>query len=79
MTISVGGNDAGFSDVLTTCAQPAWMSNCNGAIDRAQAYINNTLPAAVRNLYASIRSKAPNAKVVVVVTRASSTARTATP
>ena len=65
VTISVGGNDAGFSDVLTTCAQPAWMSNCNGAIDRAQAYINNTLPAAVRNLYASIRSKAPNAKVVV--------------
>jgi hypothetical protein len=66
VTISVGGNDAGFSGVLTTCAQPGWLSNCNGAIDKAQAYIDNTLPASLRTLYASIRSKAPNAKVVVV-------------
>src|SRR5688500_4909692 len=44
VTISVGGNDAGFSSVLTECAQPGWMSNCNGAIDTAQNYINNTLP-----------------------------------
>jgi lysophospholipase L1-like esterase len=65
VTISVGGNDAGFSGVLTTCAQPGWLSNCNGAIDKAQAYINNTLPASVRTLYASIQSLAPNAKVVV--------------
>ena len=34
VTLSVGGNDAGFADVLTTCAQPAWLSNCNGAVDR---------------------------------------------
>ncbi|HEX6056845.1 MAG TPA: GDSL-type esterase/lipase family protein, partial [Intrasporangium sp.] len=31
VTISVGGNDAGFADVLTECAMPGWMSNCNGA------------------------------------------------
>lgn len=65
VSISVGGNDAGFSSVLTTCAQPGWMSNCNGAIDKAQAYINNTLPASLRTLYTSIRSKAPSARVVV--------------
>ncbi|MCE1178169.1 MAG: SGNH/GDSL hydrolase family protein [Micrococcales bacterium] len=66
VSISVGGNDAGFADVLTTCAQPAWMSNCNGAIDKAQAYINGTLPAALRSLYADIRARAPQAKVAVV-------------
>src|SRR5215213_7050170 len=66
VTISVGGNDAGFSSVLTECAQPGWLSNCNGAIDKAQAYINNTLPGALSTLYAAIRSKAANAKVVVV-------------
>jgi lysophospholipase L1-like esterase len=66
VTISVGGNDAGFADVLTECAQPAWMSDCNGAIDDAQAVINNVLPGRLSSLYASIRSKAPNAKVVVV-------------
>ena len=66
VTISVGGNDAGFSSVLTECAQPWWSSDCDGAIDTAQGYINNTLPGKLATLYSSIRSKAPNAKVVVV-------------
>jgi lysophospholipase L1-like esterase len=66
VTISVGGNDAGFSSVLTECAQPWWSSDCNGAIDAAQSYINNTLPGKLSTLYASIRSRAPYAKVVVV-------------
>ena len=66
VTISVGGNDAGFADVLTECAQPGWMSDCNGAIDGAQAYINNTLPGALATLYASIRSRGPEREVVVV-------------
>lgn len=66
VTISVGGNDAGFSSVITTCAEPSWLSDCNGAIDTAQSYINNTLPGKLSTLYTTIRSKAPNAKVVVV-------------
>src|SRR3954451_9183106 len=66
VSISVGGNDAGFVGVLTECALPGWMSDCGGAVDAAQAYIANRLPAALSTLYASIRSRAPNAKVVVV-------------
>ena len=66
VTISVGGNDAGFTNVLTTCALPSWASNCNGAIDGAQRIISSTLPTALGSLYASIRSAAPSAKVVVV-------------
>ena len=66
VSVSVGGNDAGFSDVLTECATPWWAGNCDGAIDQAQAFINNTLPGRLSTLYASIRAKAPNAKVVVV-------------
>ena len=66
VTISVGGNDAGFADVLTECALPGWMSNCNGAIDNAQYIINNVLPSRLASLYSSIKSKAPNAKVIVV-------------
>jgi lysophospholipase L1-like esterase len=66
VTLSVGGNDAGFSSVITECAQPGWMSNCDGAINTAQSYINNTLPGSLSTLYATIRSKAPNAKVVIV-------------
>jgi hypothetical protein len=52
--------------VLTECAQPGWASNCDGAINTAQGYINNTLPGSLSTLYASIRSKAPSAEVVVV-------------
>jgi lysophospholipase L1-like esterase len=66
VTISVGGNDAGFTGVITTCAEPSWASDCNGAVKKAQGYITNTLPGSLSTLYAAIRSKAPNAKVVVV-------------
>jgi hypothetical protein len=66
VTISVGGNDAGFADVLTECATPWWAGDCDGAIDQAQAFINNTLPGRLSTLYAAIRSRAPQAKVVVV-------------
>jgi lysophospholipase L1-like esterase len=66
VTISVGGNDAGFADVLTECALPGWASNCNGAINNAQNIINNTLPGRLNTLYGAIRSRATVAKVVVV-------------
>lgn len=65
-TISVGGNDAGFSDVITECALPAWASDCDEAVDTAQTYVRETLPARLRTLYASIRAKAPSARVAVV-------------
>lgn len=66
VTISVGGNDAGFANVLTTCAQPSWLSNCYGAIDKANSFITNTLPGRLNTLYASIKVKAPTARVIVV-------------
>jgi lysophospholipase L1-like esterase len=66
VTLSVGGNDAGFTSVITTCAEPGWASDCNGAVKKAQGYITTTLPGSLSTLYAAIRSKAPNAKVVVV-------------
>lgn len=66
VTISVGGNDAGFASVLTTCAQPSWLSNCNGAVDSAQTIINTKIPGRLATLYSSIRAKAPNARVIVV-------------
>ena len=66
VSISVGGNDAGFANVLTECALPGWMSNCNGKINTAQSFINATLPSRLSTLYTGIRTRAPYAKVVVV-------------
>lgn len=66
VSYTIGGNDAGFSSVITECAQPGWWSNCNGAVDNAQSYINNTLPGRLDQVNNAIKSRAPNAKVVVL-------------
>lgn len=66
VSISVGGNDAGFAKVITACAQPWWAANCNAEVDKAQTYIKNTLPSALSTLYSRIHNRAPNATVVVV-------------
>ena len=66
VSVQVGGNDAGFSSVITECAKPSWLGDCTGAVNNAQAIINNTLPGRLNGLYGSIKSKAPSARVVVV-------------
>jgi lysophospholipase L1-like esterase len=66
VTYTIGGNDAGFSSVITTCAQPSWASNCDGAINTAQSYIQNTLPGRLDLVNNAIKSRAPSAKVVVL-------------
>jgi lysophospholipase L1-like esterase len=66
VTITIGGNDAGFSNVITQCALPSWLSNCDGAINTAQSFINNTLPARLTNVYNEIKTRSPNAIVIVL-------------
>ncbi|MCU1676122.1 MAG: hypothetical protein JWM93_880 [Frankiales bacterium] len=63
-SISIGGNDAGFSTVVSKCAQP--FVSCDSEITNAQNYINNTLPGRLDLVYNAIRSRAPNAVVAAV-------------
>lgn len=65
VTYTIGGNDAGFSSVITKCAEP-WPVNCDGDITNAQNFINNTLPGRLDQVNNAIRSRAPNAKVIVL-------------
>ena len=65
VTITIGGNDAGFSSVITQCALP-WPFSCSGDITTAQNYIRNTLPAKLDGVYSSIKSRSPSATVVVL-------------
>ncbi|MFF9409343.1 SGNH/GDSL hydrolase family protein [Streptomyces anandii] len=65
VSISIGGNDAGFSDVMTTCVLQS-DSTCISRINTAKAYVDSTLPGKLDNLYSVIRSKAPSAHVVVL-------------
>jgi lysophospholipase L1-like esterase len=66
VTITIGGNDAGFSSVITECAQPSWWTNCSAAVTNAQNYIRNTLPGQLTNVYNAIKSRSPNATVIVL-------------
>lgn len=66
VTLQVGGNDAGFSSVITECAKPSWLGNCTAAVNNAQATINNTIPGRLNTLYATVRSRASTAKVIIV-------------
>src|SRR5262245_9081112 len=54
VTVSVGGNDAGFASVITRCALP-WPFTCTNEINNANNYIRATLPGALDNLYSQIR------------------------
>jgi lysophospholipase L1-like esterase len=66
VSVQVGGNDAGFTSVVTECAKPAWAQDCEGAVRRARAVINQRLPDQLAGLYARIDNRAPSATVVVV-------------
>ena len=65
VTISIGGNDAGFVEVLTTCllSTPA---RCSARVTKAERFVRRTLPARLDRVYDAIRRRAPKATVLVV-------------
>jgi hypothetical protein len=65
VSISVGGNDAGFADVMTTCVLQS-DSTCLSRVATARAYVDSTLPGRLDSVYSAIRTRAPNAHVVVL-------------
>jgi lysophospholipase L1-like esterase len=64
VTITIGGNDAGFSNVIINCA--LYYFTCGGAISEANEFIKNKLPGLLETTYKDIRAKATTAKVVVL-------------
>jgi lysophospholipase L1-like esterase len=65
VSITIGGNDAGFSSVVTTC-QTSTDAACVQRVAQAENDARTTLPGRLDNAYAAIRSAAPSAKVVVL-------------
>ncbi|MFG2297420.1 SGNH/GDSL hydrolase family protein [Streptomyces sp. NPDC048603] len=65
VSITVGGNDAGFSDVMTTCVLQS-ESSCVSRVNQAKAYVDTTLPGKLDQVYDAIRAKSPSARVVVI-------------
>jgi lysophospholipase L1-like esterase len=65
ITLTIGGNDAGFAGVIARCALPGWVARCSRPVTTARRVIRRTLPGRLDRLYAAIRERAPAAAVVV--------------
>ena len=65
VSLTDGGNDAGFSSVMEDCILES-DSGCVSAVDSAESYVENTLPGVLNTLYSDIRADSPNAHVVVL-------------
>jgi lysophospholipase L1-like esterase len=65
VSITIGGNDVGFSSIMETCVLES-TSSCESAVSAAEQYANNTLPGQLNTMLADIHSDAPHAKVIVL-------------
>jgi lysophospholipase L1-like esterase len=65
VTVTVGGNDAGFTDVITTCTLNSDQA-CVDRVNTAKAYVQDTLPGLLDKVYRAIEAKAPDAHLVVL-------------
>lgn len=64
VTLSVGGNDAGFAAVLASCSLDA-DTGCATTTAAARWHITTTFPALLADTYAAIRHRAPSARILV--------------
>ena len=64
VTITVGGNDAGFGTVVAAC----FVGDCvrGGTLPLADAYIATVLPHRLVKTYRAVQAAAPHARLVVV-------------
>ncbi|MGK5730154.1 SGNH/GDSL hydrolase family protein [Streptomyces sp. URMC 124] len=65
VSLSIGGNDAGFGDTMVTCVLNS-DSACVNRINEARTFVQNTLPGELDKVYTAIRGRAPSAHVVVL-------------
>ena len=65
VSITIGGNDAGFSSIMETCVLSS-TSTCVNAVSTAEAFTTTQLPARLDATLRVIRAHAPAAKIVVL-------------
>ncbi|MFJ8863524.1 SGNH/GDSL hydrolase family protein [Streptomyces sp. NPDC102451] len=65
VSLTAGGNDVGFADVMQTCVLQS-EATCVARVNTAVSEMQNTLPGRLDSLYTGIRSRAPQARVVVL-------------
>ncbi len=65
VSITVGGNDVGFTTIIETCVVLG-TSSCVSAVNNAENSARTSLPGKLDTTYGAISAKAPAARVVVV-------------
>src|SRR5262245_42363981 len=65
VSITIGGNDVGFANIMETCALQG-TSACVAAVQQAENFANASLPGLLDTTFNGIHSHAPNATVVVL-------------
>ncbi|MDF6043910.1 SGNH/GDSL hydrolase family protein [Streptomyces sp. JH14] len=65
VSVTAGGNDVGFADVMEDCVLYS-EATCVSSVNAAVSQMQNSLPSRLGSLYGSIRSRAPQARVVVL-------------
>jgi lysophospholipase L1-like esterase len=65
VSITIGGNDVGFSSVMETCILNS-TSTCLSAISNAENLARTVLPGRLANTFGAIRNASPSAHVVVL-------------
>jgi lysophospholipase L1-like esterase len=65
VSITIGGNDAGFAHVMETCVFE-WDSACLDAVSSAEAFVAGALPGRLDAMLRAVRVHAPSARIVVV-------------
>lgn len=62
VTVTAGGNDAGFTDLIIQCT----LANCVSAVNAKATWATTTLPGLLDAMYAQIDTRAPGATVIVL-------------
>ena len=65
VSITIGGNDAGFSSVMETCVLRS-TSSCLSAVAAARSFVASQLPARLASTLLAIRQHAPSARIVLL-------------
>jgi lysophospholipase L1-like esterase len=63
VTMTIGGNDIGFANLIQQCT----LSDCSAALDSTRANLDATLDTALANVFGTVKGHAsPNATIVVL-------------
>ena len=62
VTVTAGGNDAGFASLIVNCT----FTNCVSSVNSTNTTVQATLPAKLDAMNTQIKNRAPNATVIVL-------------